>query len=391
MTARFDVSITKKWRLDKRNRLIVDSTPTRSGIFTYFESDGQGGVKKVNELRHPDEVFSRDTLDSLNGVPYTTQSNHVSLMTTEDTTGKTFGFTLSGAKRTDDHSDVKLKVHDKKEIDSIMGGKSLELSCGYECDIVKEAGEYNGERYDQRQTNIVYDHVARVEKARGGESCRIRLDSESAICGIEAERLDHSGDKHSHKEENMTVEVKKEVILEKDLPARVSADFRLDADSVKVPQEHVAHVTTMLGREEKLFTELEKVNSANTEKQVKLDAQGKELEGLKKQIENTIPTEKFDSEMEKRLATWDLAKEHKIKDFKTMPAKDLNVEIAKSSKLFNEERMDDEQYVNFCIEHLQTEQAKNVSRSRKNLETHQSQKFDAFEDDISKPSALEMA
>ena len=373
--------------MDKRGRLIVESTPTRSGIFTYHESDGQGGIKQVKELRHPDDVFSSETLDSLNGIPYTTQSNHVSLMTPGDTRNKTYGYTLSGAKRVDDHAHVEIKINDEKEIKAVTSGQSLELSNGYVCDIDKTPGEYNGERYDQRQINIIYDHVARVEKARGGDSCRIRLDSESAICGITAERLD-SGE-NSHTEEIMTIE--------KELPARASGNFRLDADTVSIPKENVGVVDKMKSREGKIFAELESVSGAlaksdlgNTEKQVKLDAQGKEIDELKKQIENTIPAEKFDAEMESRLATWDLAKEYKIADYKTKTVGDLKVEIARESKMFNDERMDDAQYVGFCIEHLQTEQAKNTSRSRQNLEDHKSHKFDSFgEDDLSKPSRME--
>ncbi len=373
--------------MDKRNRLIVEATPTRAGIFTYYEPDGQGGVKKVRELRHPDDVFSRETMDSLEVIPYTTQANHVSLMTPEDVTGKTYGTTMSGAKRVDDHADIKIKINDGKEIKAIMGGKSLELSNGYECDIVKESGEYNGERYDQRQTNIVYDHVARVEKARGGDSCRIRLDSQNAISGIEAERLDH-GD-NSHIEEKMT-EKAKQVILQKDLPARASGDFRLDADSVEIPQEQASLITNMLGREQKLFSALEKSNSENTAQQVKLDVSDKKVQDLEKRVENSVPAERMDAAIQERLDIWDLAKDYGIKDFKGMSVKDLKKKVVEESKIFNTEKLDSEEYVNFACEHLADEHTKNISRSRKNLEN--SPKFDAvYEKDSSKPSRLEVS
>lgn len=390
MTARFDFSTTKKWKKDKRGRLIVEATPTRAGIFTYYERDDNGGIKKVRELRHPDDVFSRETMDSLEVIPYTTQENHVSLMTPEDVRNKTYGTTMSNAKRVDDHANIKIKINDAEEIKAVMSGESLELSNGYECDIIKESGEYNGERYDQRQTNIIYDHVARVEKARGGNSCRIRLDSQDAISGIEAERLD-SGN-NSHKEEKMTEKVK-EVILEKDLPARASGDFRLDADSVKIPQEQAGLVTAMLGREEKLFSALEKSNSENTEKQVKLDSQEKEIKDLKIKIENSIPSDRVDGEIERRSLMYSVADKMGIKDFKTMDIKSLESAMLKKSDLgFDESRFDSDEYRGFAFDLMMSDANQKKIKSRQNLETHKEFKFDtAYEDNISKPSRLEVS
>jgi hypothetical protein len=389
LAERFDITMATVGKLDKRKRLIVNATPTRAGIFDYYVPDGMGSVKKVRELRHPDEVFSRETMDSLKAIPYTTQANHVSLMTPENVRERTYGVTMSNVARKDNHASVDIKINDGKEIKAVQNKESLELSCGYDCDIVVEPGEYNGERYDQRQINIVYDHVARVEKARGGESCRIRLDSaDSAICGVAAERLDSGNLETSQSGEDMTEKIKVTVI-QKELPERESADFRLDALPVEIDEGQKDLIKSIEDREGKLFGEIQRLQKLSTKNQVKLDAQDKEIDELKKKVENTIPAEKFDSEMDKRLASWDLAKEYKLKDYKKMAPSDLNVAIAKASKMFNEEKMDDAQYVNFCVEHLQTEHGKNVARSRQNLENHQ--KFDSFYDDVSEPSALEKA
>jgi hypothetical protein len=391
LAERFDITTATVGKLDKRKRLIVNATPTRAGIFDYYVPDGMGGVKKVRELRHPDDVFSRETMDSLKAIPYTTQVNHVSLMTPENVRERTYGVTMSNVERKDNHASVDIKINDGKEIKAVQNKESLELSCGYDCDIVVVPGEYNGERYDQKQINIVYDHVARVEKARGGESCRIRLDSaDSAICGIEAERLDSGNLETSQSGEDMTEKIKVTVIQGK-LPERESGEFRLDALAVEVGEDQKGLIESIENREGKLFGEIQRLQNEGTKSQVKLDAQDKKIKDLEKQVENTIPAEKFDAEMDKRLASWDLAKQYKVKNYKTMPQKELNVAIAKESKMFNEERMDDEQYVNFCVEHLQTEQAKNVSRSRQNLDNHLSQKFDMGDDDMYEPSELEMA
>ena len=131
MVSRFDVFTVNAPKRDANDFLVVDSTPTRAGIFVYHEPDGLGGLKQVKELRPPDEVFSRETMDSLNGVPYTTQENHVSLFTPKDASRKTFGFTLQDSERVDEHTRVSIKVLDQKEIDAIEGKNGLELSAGY--------------------------------------------------------------------------------------------------------------------------------------------------------------------------------------------------------------------------------------------------------------------
>ncbi|MFW6085065.1 MAG: DUF2213 domain-containing protein [Gemmatimonadota bacterium] len=56
-----------------------------------------------------------------------------------------------------------------------------ELSLGYRADVIAERGEYNGEPYDHRQTNIRYNHLALVDRARAGREARINLDAEDAV------------------------------------------------------------------------------------------------------------------------------------------------------------------------------------------------------------------
>lgn len=384
MAERFDITTTKKWKMDGRKRLIVESTPTRSGVFTYFDNTG----KMVKELRHPDDVFSRETMDSLKGIIYTTQKNHVSLMNPDTVRERTYGFTLQNAERVDNHSKIDIKINDGSEIKAIMGGKSLELSNGYTCDVIPEAGEFEGEKYDARQKNIVYDHVARVEKARGGESCRIRLDSESAISGIEAERLD-SGNNQSTGE---TMAEKTAVLIQREIPKRESGEnFRLDSFSVKIDDSQGGTIDKFMDREDKLVAELNRINSLGIERKANFDAAQSKIKELEKDLENAVPSGEVESRLDAKLNLWDLAEFYGLKDYKSQSDKDLSTNIIKTSKRFDEDDIENAEYRKFCIKNLSKDSSKKSHKSRENLALHQGFKLDNSDDDLHGESELESA
>lgn len=386
MASRFDVTTTKKWKMDStKKRLIVEATPTRSGIFLYRNDQGE----TVRELRHPDEVFSDKTMESLNGIIYTTQKNHVSLMTPENVRERTYGFTLQNAKRVDNHSQIDIKVTDGSEIKAIMGGESLELSNGYSCDVIQESGTFEGEKYDAKQTNIIYDHVARVEKARGGESCRIRLDSDCAISGIEAGRLD-SGNNQSTGEE-MTEKIK---VIQKELPLRESGEFRLDAQEINFDEAQKGVIDTFSDREGKLFSALQVANTSLTEQSVKMDAMKSENETLVKNSEGSFSKEHFDSELQAFVGLHKIGESLKVKDYAKLSPSELGKAVCKASGMYNSEKLDsDPKYLKYSVIHIQEDHTQKVLKSRQNLDNSGSfdTHFDTADNDLAGESELEMA
>jgi len=372
---RFDVFTINAPKKDANGFLKVDSTPTRSGIFTYHEPDGLGGLKQVRELRHPDDVFSQETLDSLAGVPYTTQENHVALFTPDDSKNKTFGMTMEDVSRVDNHARVSIKIVDGKEIAAIEGKNGLELSAGYRCDVISETGEFNGEPYDKRQTNIRYNHVARLKKknsARGGETCRIRLDSKSAICGIEAERIDSEEISKNHKEESIME------IIQRELPEVTVGDFRLDAEEVELPKEYKGVITQLKKREKRFTTALkeavEKFDSLTTEataNQAKIDVLTGENKDLKEANENSIPADKLDSAVRERAKYLSYAKDYKLDGADDMANDDIVRGIVKiSKKVKDETKLDDMTYTNAVFDMLEHEYEKKKLDSADNLDNH---------------------
>lgn len=367
MANRFDLTTTKNYKLDGNDNLIIKATPTRSGVFNYYNNEG----KLVRELRHEDDVFSRETMDSMNGVIYTTQSNHVSLISPKDAQGKIYGFTLQNATRVDDHSEIDIKVTVQSEIDEIMGGGSLELSQGYSCDVVPESGTHKGEKYDARQKNIRYNHTARVEKARGGNTCRFRLDSDSAISGVEAERIDSS--KTSQKETQMAELTK--VIFKGKLPLRESGEFKLDAQDFEIDESEKGLIEKFDAREEKLFSEIKNLNSSLTEQSVKMDSLTSENKTLSETAKDNIPKAKFDEAVQEgiksRVGFVGLAEILGIKDHESMSTNDLGKAACVESGMYNKEKLDsDPAYLKYSKEHILDDHTIKVLKSRTNLELH---------------------
>ena len=66
-----------------------------------------------------------------------------------------------------------IKIYDKGAIEEITNKGIVDLSPGYKAYYKKEAGEYNGEKYEFKQEDIKYNHLAIVENGRSGKEVRI--------------------------------------------------------------------------------------------------------------------------------------------------------------------------------------------------------------------------
>lgn len=154
---------------------------TRTGVFTYFNADGT--VRR--ELRHPEDVFSQESLETLKNIPITNDHPNVKdpsviLITAENTREFMVGFTGEQVEPDGDHVSATAIITDASVIDAIERGKR-EVSCGYQCEREMVPGVYGGIPYDIRQRNIVYNHLAVVDRGRAGRTVKLRLDSADAV------------------------------------------------------------------------------------------------------------------------------------------------------------------------------------------------------------------
>jgi hypothetical protein len=146
---------------------------TRTGVFLYKNPDGT--IRK--ELRHPDEVFKTDSLDSMKMIPVTNGHPQERLVSAENAKRLAIGYT--GETITQDGEFVlsNLVITDLASVKDVTDKNRRELSLGYTVDLIPEEGSYNGQPYNFRQSNIKYNHLSIVDNARAGSEARIALDS----------------------------------------------------------------------------------------------------------------------------------------------------------------------------------------------------------------------
>jgi len=138
--------------------------------------------KVYNVFRPEEELNKADTIQSLNGVPLQLEHH-------DDTAENPAQYTRIGATGTDavfeyPYLSNSLHFFNQKAIDLIESGEKCELSIGYDCEIHKEAGEFEGVPYDFVQRNIKIQHVALVECGRAGADVKVS-DSKEIILNSE--------------------------------------------------------------------------------------------------------------------------------------------------------------------------------------------------------------
>jgi len=175
--ARFDNGqILGKTKITPEGYIKGEAIVTRTGIFNYQNFDGS--IRK--ELRHPDDIWVLDSIKTMEMIPITNNHPLERLVTAENYKNLSIGYTGETVTKTGDYISTNIIITDKDGIEAVKNGRR-QLSLGYLVDLVEESGDYKGERYDARQTNIRYNHLAIVDKARAGDQACIKLDSYDAV------------------------------------------------------------------------------------------------------------------------------------------------------------------------------------------------------------------
>lgn len=158
--------------------LKVKARANRTGIQVYTVNN-----KTVKRYRPDEEVFSKDSLETLKNLPITVEHPNEPV-TIENVKKYEVGHTTEYIKIVQDgdkYTEVELLIKDLNTIDKIEKNLLCELSCGYSNDIEKKEGIYNNDSYDEIQRNIVYNHLALLPPftARAGRKARILLTNDS--------------------------------------------------------------------------------------------------------------------------------------------------------------------------------------------------------------------
>lgn len=223
---RFDRGTVSKVERTPQGYLRVDGFATRTGVLEYRNKDGS--IRR--ELRHPDEVSKADSLATLAGVSITDDhpwSEPGQLLTAENTSRLARGFTGDQVVMDGDKVAVRTTITDADLIAKVEAGKQRELSPGYTCDLVLEPGVWQGQRYDARQTNIVYNHLAVVPRGRAGPEARLRLDA--------AEQIDETDGNQEEGQPVATINIDG-VNIEVSESAAVAIQAKFRADSLTITE-----------------------------------------------------------------------------------------------------------------------------------------------------------
>ncbi len=169
----FDAGVTiDKSAVLENGWLRANATLARIGIQKYQRADGS----TYSELRLPEEVFNKESMDSFSMVPVTDNHPNEPLNATNT---KLFQVGQIGENvvRDGDLLRAKILITNDQVVKKILDGEKVQLSNGYMADCDPTPGVYKGEHYDSIQRNIRGNHVALVHQARGGPELRVRLDS----------------------------------------------------------------------------------------------------------------------------------------------------------------------------------------------------------------------
>lgn len=186
---RFDVAQLGNAERTPQGFLRIPAYLTRVGVLEYRRPDGS----LVRELRPREEVFKADSLATLSAAPVT-DLHPTRMVSPKNVRELQIGHVSEAVRADGRHVAGHVTVQDEAAIEAVQAGKRRELSCGYQCRIDATPGVYEGERYDQVQRDITYNHVAIGPKnwGRAGRDVALRVDSAEEPSGEELDifRLD---------------------------------------------------------------------------------------------------------------------------------------------------------------------------------------------------------
>lgn len=200
---RYDsTSFSSKPEKTSQGFLKVFANISRTGVFVYRNPNGS--IRR--ELRLPEEVFSKKALSSLSSAPLTLNHpvdamGNAVLVNARNSKKYTVGMLGEQIHADGKFISSSLTIMDEDAISAVEDNKMREISSGYKCDLEDTSGVWNGEHFDGIQRNIVYNHVAIVNKGRAGSEVSIRMDASDAAAEYE------ENNKEEPQMENLTLNV----------------------------------------------------------------------------------------------------------------------------------------------------------------------------------------
>jgi len=294
---RFDqveISPETMQKLGATGFLTYQFTAAKTGVFPYYDQE-LGRV--VYELKHPDDLLKPEVISQLNYLPIT--EDHPSELVNLDNSV----FFTKGITHSDSHIEENMLIGSGTVFDPGLVAKVLNkqkdgCSIGFACELIDEVGDYEGQRYERRQTNFIFNHLAMVALPRCGPDCVARIDSldKEAAVQVMADEVQYLNERSQVKE------MKK---------------IRIDSLEFEVPDE----VASKLDQQEHRIGELQGRLDAREDENRRLR---EENDSLKKQ---TVPVEKLDELAEARRTLLEAARTFAGDGYETKGKTDRQIKI----------------------------------------------------------------
>ena len=171
---------------DGRMRVLVTNickacvSPYRGEEIPGYEELGLDKDKIYQMLRPPDEL--QKAAASSNGIQLLRQ--HIPVNADDHQPWDVAGSVGTNAEWADPFVTNSLSIWVARDIEGIESGSKVELSPGYHYEPVMEPGDFNGEPYDGRMTDIVFNHVAIVTEGRQGKDVVVGDSADDLNWGI---------------------------------------------------------------------------------------------------------------------------------------------------------------------------------------------------------------
>lgn len=225
----------------------IPATLTRTGVFPYRNADGSIRM----ELRHPEDVMHPDSLATLKRKPVVVGHPSFGAVNKDNAKNVSVGFTGDDIEQKEDHVAGTVTLLDGHAIDLVTRKQNpmRELSAGYRALVTAESGTYKGVRYDSRQRQIRYNHVAMVDQGRMGASVKLMVDSATGVYiedSLQATTEIEFKEDQTGGSKPMPLKIKQPEVKLKSL--------RLDSATITVGDDSEAAIQTLQQREDALVT-----------------------------------------------------------------------------------------------------------------------------------------
>lgn len=314
-----------------RGRAVI----TTIGVYPYVKEDGTIQW----ELRHPDDVYTYDSLQTLELLPLT--NNHPSEKVTKDNiknlqVGHLGEFVMVDTM----HGFItnSVVVSESVAMEDVSNGKRA-LSCGYVCDILPESGVWNGVPYTARQKNIRYNHVSIVDRGRAGDDTVMKFDSyEGVQTKINIDTTAITADVNTDEEVTMSDKNLKSVKLD---------GVEYEAEPAVITALHTA--TVKLDDFQKIDDELKALKADKAVVDGERDSLKEEVAKLTKEVADSIKTDQLEGLFQKRQKLDEAGKLAEVEEFDKLDVKGkmeaVVLKVSPGAQEALDSRKDSDQYM----------------------------------------------